>query len=143
MSVAVPNLIHPIRCVLRQTRKDVTAYDEDAREAIQKVSRNKDIVIQGQPRFNKGAFGTERANFTAGGQQEDGSGYIVFRQFDLNTLCIDLQPGDQVVQIGWMAVDFYIRRLQPTGHYTAALGASLVKAYIEDRSPTRNNPGEL
>ena len=141
--MTVPNLIHPVRCVLRQTRKDVTSYDDDAREAIQKVNRNKDTVIQGQPRFNKGAFGTGRANFTRGGQQEDGSGYILFRQFDLNVLCIDLQAGDQVVQIGWMEVDLYIRRLQPTGHYTAGHGATLIKAYIEDRAPTRNNPGEL
>jgi hypothetical protein len=143
MTVAVPNLIHPVRCVIRQTRKDVTSYDDDAREAIQKVARNKEVVIQGQPRFNRGAFGTGRANFTRGGQREDSGGYIVFRQYDLDTLCIELQAGDQVVQIGHMEVDMYIRRLQPTGHYTAANGASLIKAFIEDRAPARDRPGEL
>lgn len=141
--MTIPNLIHPIRCVLRLTRKDVTSYDEDAREAIQKVARDKEVVIQGQPRFNRGAFGTERANFTRGGQNETASGYILFRQYDLDCLGIDLKPGDQVVQIGHMEVDYYIRRLQPTGHYPGANGASLVKALVEDRAPARNNPGEL
>lgn len=138
----IPNLIHPARIVIRQTNRAGTTYDDDAREAIQIVERSADVVIMGQPKFQAEGEGVSKVTFTENGRQLEAAGYILFRKVDLDSLGVTLDAGDQVVQIGHLEVDLYIMRLVPTGHYPDQSGASLFKAYLEDRAATRNDPGE-
>lgn len=137
----IPNLLHKTLITIRRQNKGGTAYDDDAREAIQRVKKDIDLKIQGQVNFRGAGRGDKSQEYNQRGADETGKGYILFRYIDLRRLGIELALNDQVVQIGHNPVDLWIIRLQDEGHYADQDGASLVKAYIEDRKPARNTPG--
>lgn len=137
----IPNLLHPTRIGIRQTVPSATAYDEDAREAIQEVAQADVIIAPGQVNFREAGQGHPIQEFTRGGVDETGMGYILFRYIDLNALSIDLKPNDRIVSMGHLTCDLYIFKLVPTGHYPDTNGASMVKAYVRDRAPSRQSPG--
>lgn len=139
----IPRLIHPVNIVIRQTVPASTAYDEDAREPIQRVSEGAQVTVPGQPNFRGVGKGIRIQSYTAGGVDEEVFAYILFRYLDLNALAIDLKPNDRIVQIGHLAMDAYICYLMPSGHYPDTNGPSLVKAYFKDRAPARQSPGAV
>lgn len=137
----IPNLLHKTRITIRQQNRGGTVYDDDAREAIQKVKKEADVAVQGQVSFLGEGRGDQNLSFHTRGRQEEGLGYIMFRFVDLRQLGIELSVNDQIVQMGHRAVDFWILRLTPMGHYADQDGATLLKANFEDRKPARDNPG--
>jgi hypothetical protein len=138
----IPNLLHKTRIVIRPQDTTNTAYDDDAREAIQVVKKRNDVPIQGQVSFKGAGRGDNTQEYQRRGVDETGKGYILFRYIDLKKLGIELKPNDQIVQIGHKKVDLWIERLQDEGHYADQDGAALVKAHLQDRKPARNTPGE-
>lgn len=134
-----PRLIHPIPVYIRQKDVDYTAaYDHNLREPIGQVRREqKPVRLVAQ--IQEGL--TDRARAEIGGVSENSDGYILFRTSDLYDKRFDIQRGDRIVQIGegrnQRNVDYYIVALKYMGHYQSAKGATLVRAYYEDRHPSR------
>lgn len=133
-------LIHPIPVYLRKSDKQQTAVMDDAlHEPVGQVRRKLEPVrLVAQIADGK----TEDAMASPGGVTLEGGGYLLFRTRDLRTAKTTVEIGDRVVQIGNAPndheVDYYIIRLKYMGHYPDKKGASLVRAYYEDREPSRH-----
>jgi hypothetical protein len=138
----IPNLLHKTLITIRQQNRTQTEWDDDAREAIQEVKKDNDVKLHGQVSFKGAGRGDMSLEFTKGGVNETALGYILFRFVDLNARNIELQRNDQIVQMGHRAVDLWIERLTPEGHYADTDGPSLIKAHFSDRKPARNTPGD-
>lgn len=129
----MPNLIHPIDIHVEQWSEPETLYDDDFREPIQQAARTEIKVVKGQPKWDT----KEGIEVTKGGVAETSAGYVLFRYTDLNKASIALKLNDRIVKMGHLDVDVYIIGLRPMGHYPDQNGASLVKAFFADRTPSR------
>lgn len=138
----VPNLLHKTLITIRQQNRAQTEWDDDAREAIQVVKKDSDLKLYGQVSFMGAGRGDMNLEYHRRGVNEGGLGYILFRYVDLDDLGVTIQRNDQVVQIGRRAVDLWVERVTPVGHYEDQDGPTMLKAHITDRKPARNNPGE-
>lgn len=138
----IPNLLHPIRVVIRRQDRASTDYDDDAREAIQTVKKFADQPIQAQISYAGANKSEKKLEVNRRGKSDKGAGYILLRTFDLNALGFDVEVNDQIVQIGFSAVDVWIHEIEPAAHYPETGGASLLRCHFKDRKPARNNPGE-
>lgn len=133
-------LIHPITVFLRKADKEQTAVmDDDLHEPVGQVRRKlKPIKLVAQIADGK----TKDALPSSGGVILESDGYLLFRTKDLRGARTTVEIGDRVVQIGEKpndhAVDYYITKLKYLGHYPNHKGASLVRAYYEDREPSRH-----
>lgn len=129
----IPNLIHPVTIEIQQKDSADTEFDEDAREPVQFITRDQTVTCPGQ--VNWGA--SMDASHSRGGAGEDADGYVLFRYVDLNERSITLQREDRIISIGGVAANVYIKKLRPTGHYPDVDGPTLLRAYFEDRQPSR------
>lgn len=134
-----PRLLHPVPVYLRQIDRTFTAkQDTDIREPIGQARRRKKptrLVAQ----IADGETDTVVAS--EGGTLKRSDGYLLFRTADLRGARVTLQEGDRIVQIGDQPndreVDLYLTRFKFIGHYPRARGATLVKAFYNDRHPSR------
>lgn len=135
--MTVPNLIHPVPVKIQQIRKDTTVQDNDFREPVQRSKKDATETLQAQIAWK----GEKILVMSEGGAQEQADGYVLFRSIDLQAKSITLQQNDRIIEIGTGAnkkeVDLYIIKLQPIGHYPDRGGSTLVKAFFEDRQPSR------
>ena len=129
----LPRLLHPVPIQIQQISTATTEYDHDAREPIQFAQRQTVKTVQGQVQW--GAAMSEQ--HTRGGAVESADGYVLLRYVDLQAQGITLQREDRFVKLGNETTDLYINRLVPVGHYPDAGGATMVKAFFDDRGPTR------
>lgn len=129
----IPNLIHQVEVEIQQLNTSTTTYDHDAREPVQFASRNATVTCPGQVKWGA----SMAASHTRGGAGEDADGYVLFRNVDLADRSITLKREDRIVSIGGVACNVYIKRLRPTGHYPDIGGPTMVKAFFEDRQPSR------
>jgi hypothetical protein len=113
--------------------------DNDFREPIQQAARSSNVVAKGQIKF----FTQEELNLERGGSQVDGTGFVLFRYRDLKKLNITLKLTDRFIKLGNIDVDLYVVRIESKGHYPDKGGATLVRCYFEDRTPSRQNAGNL
>lgn len=133
-------LIHPITVYLRKSDKQQTAVMDDVlHEPVGQVRRElKPIKLVAQIADGK----TDDAMASSGGSILESDGYLLFRTKDLREASTTVEIGDRVVQIGEVPndheVDYYIVRLKYMGHYPSHKGSSLVRAYYEDREPSRH-----
>lgn len=133
-------LIHPITVFLRKADKEQTAVmDDELHEPVGQVRRRlKPIKLTAQ--INDGK--SNDATASSGGVVLESDGYLLFRTEDLRTARTSVEIGDRVVQVGEKPndheVDYYITKLKYMGHYPGKKGASLVRAYYEDREPSRH-----
>jgi hypothetical protein len=133
-------LLHPIPVFLRKSDKEQTAVMDDAlHEPVGQVRRKlKPIKLVAQ--INDGKSQDARAS--SGGVVLESDGYLLFRTEDLRKARTTVEVGDSVVKIGESPndheVDYYIIRLKYMGHYPGQKGANLVRAYYEDREPSRH-----
>lgn len=133
----IPNLIHPVPIKIRQIQRGATYYDEDAREPIQHASRSTTKTISGQVKWrSQFELGHEK-----GGPTEGAAGYVLFRKIDLEAQAIELQDGDRFVEIGNRETDVYVTALRPVGHYPDRVGYTMIKAFFEDRQPSKQTRG--
>lgn len=134
-----PRLLHPIPVYVRKKDTDFTAvYDHNLKEPIGQVRREqKPVKLVAQ--IQEGL--TNRARAELGGVSENSDGYVLFRTSDLRDKRIEIERGDRIVQIGEepneRETDYYVISLKYMGHYQSAKGATLLRAYYEDRQPSR------
>jgi len=134
-----PNLIHPIPVYLRQAERELTAVqDDNLHEPVGQVRRPQAptrLVAQVKWGLDQDQAAAE------GGRRGSSDGYLLFRTADLRAKHITLAEGDCIVQIGegnaTQQTDLYITGFRWMGHYPDQRGASLVRAYFEDRAPSR------
>lgn len=129
-----PRLLHPVDVQIEQINTGTTRYDEDAREPIQQAARNTTVTIKGQAKYGS----SKNADYESGGLRENERGYILFREKDLSAASVTLAINDRIKKVGRVNHDSYITRLEPTGHYGQFGGNTLVKAYFEDRQPSKH-----
>lgn len=140
-----PRLIHPVPVWLRQLDREGTAItDDNLREPVGQARRElKPVKLRAQVKDGR----TDAATAAAIGAVEHSDGYLLFLTADLRAAGVTLQRGDRIVQIGEEPnaredLDYYLLRFQYLGHYPHAGGATLVKAFYEDRAPSRQR-GDL
>jgi len=129
-----PKLLHPVPVQIEQADRGSTIYDDDAREPIGQVAVSAVVTISGQVKYGS----SKQLGYQSGaGVQENEKGYVLFRQRDLDAASIALEPSDRITKIGTVDHDVYISRIMPTGHYAEFGGNTLVKAFFEDRQPSK------
>jgi len=137
--MVLPRLIHPIKVTIQRRNLGATHMDDDFREPIQHAARLTDVVAKGQIKF----FTQEELNVERGGAQIDSTGFVLFRYFDLKKLGIEVKIGDRFTKLGKIEVDYYVVRIESKGHYQDRGGATLVRCYFQDRTPSKQNAGNL
>lgn len=130
-------LLHITRITLQQIDRSTTIYDNETREPVQEVKRKVDTILPGQVQWGK----QRSLQLAAGGADENSEGYIVFRYTDLRSSNITLDLNDRFIKMGHLAVDVYITKLEPFGHYSDMNGPTLVKAYFVSRTQSRQGQG--
>ena len=137
----IPNLIHPVPIEIQKIERANTMYDEDAREPIQFAKRKATLTVPGQVKWAS-QFKLEE---TRVGPVEGASGYVLFRQVDLDAADggagIELEQNDRFIKIGTRNTDVYIIELTPTGHYPDQLGHTMLKAWFADRGEQKVGGG--
>jgi len=139
-----PNLIHPIPVFIRKLERSLTAIqDDDLHEPLGQARReSKPIKLYAQIQTSD----TDAPVVSEGGVVEKTDGYCLFRTADLRLARFEVERGDRIVQIGEAPnareVDLYITKIRPMGHYPSASGHTLIRAYFEDRKPSRQR-GDL
>lgn len=134
-----PRLLHPVPVELRKAdRKFTAAYDENLREPVGQVRRKqKPIKLTAQVKIKD----TDATTATEGGEQRQSNGYMLFLTADLKKKGVTIDIGDRVVKIGTgdnaREVDYYIVKFHWRGHYPEHGGPTMVKAFFEDRQPSR------
>lgn len=128
----IPNLIHPVPITIQQLDKASTVQDHNHREPVQQSVRNADVIAPGQVMW----FGLEM-EVDLGGRKVQARGYVLFRYIDLNALSISLKYNDRITKMGIEDVGMYIVGLTPVGHYPDQSGATMVKAFVNDRQPAK------
>lgn len=134
MGQRYPNLIHPIQIEIEQIIPGETFYDPDTREPIQQAARSETVVVPGQPRIRSG---DELNIVSRGGNRPESEGYILFRKVDLDARGIVLNINDRITKIGHLEQQLYITRLEWIGQLQDYNGPTLVKAWYEDRRPSK------
>lgn len=138
----LPNLLHPIPVVIQQLERTEAVSDDDYREPVQQAIHGPQIICPGQVAWTS----TEFLEAGVLGADSRADGYILFRTVDLRAVGLAvLKQNDRFLKIGVgpnaIEVDLYVVNLRYSGHYADQGGASLVKAFFKDRSPSKNNPG--
>ena len=132
----LPNLIHPVRVSIQKMDKSATTFDADAREPVRSAPRAATITLNAQVSLRS----TERSPDLGGLVSENVGGYLLFRVVDLTAKSYTPSIGDKIVSIGHRSVELYILQSEDLGHYPGQMGATLVKAYFEDRRPAADAP---
>jgi hypothetical protein len=131
-----PNLIHPVDVVLQQISRATSIMDDDYREPVQMAARDTKKTLQGQVSWR--TKGSLQQGYT--GPAADASGYVLFLNVDLTRESITIKREDRFTSMGGVDTDVYVVATRPCGHYPG-LGATMLKCFFADRSPTRNSPG--
>lgn len=135
-----PRLIHPIAVYIRKKEVEFTAVmDDNLHEPVGQVRRpKKPVKLMCQHK----SMSADELRAAFGGAIEQAGGYCLFLTADLTKARVTIESGDRIIQIGdspnKLDVDYYINRLQHLGHYHFANGPTLLRAYYEDREPTRH-----
>jgi hypothetical protein len=136
-----PRLIHPIAISIEVLERSQTLVDEDYREPVSYAARGNVVVVNGQLHWTI----DDRLRQTLVGPEREATGYVTFRTLDLRTAGVgSLQQGDRFTTFGKgaraMDVDCYVVGLRLQGHWPDQGGATLVKAFFRDHSPTKREP---
>lgn len=132
-----PRLIHPVPIVIETMNRAATLMDDDYREPIQQAARNAAITVSGQVWWgeDKGLYNVEEGPVL----QSDGN--VLFRYKDLAAAGLStLKLGDRFTKLGTIAVDVYVIKVQPMGHYPSAGGPTLLKAFFRERQSRGSTP---
>lgn len=130
--MVLPNLIHPVPVEVERFSTTNTYYDEDAREPIGRASRKESYTLPGQV-----AWGThDEAIPTTLGAQDGESGYVLFRQKDMDRVGYTPKRLDRITRLGKLTgLKLYIDSVVPWGHYPDQGGHSLWRCNFVDRAP--------
>jgi hypothetical protein len=133
-----PRLLHPVLVKIRKRDLAGTKYDREAREPVGKVARGTTTSLYAQVHWKSAQIVAKPE-----GNLITTDGYLLFLRTDLDTLGIDIEYHDQIVEIGESAslvpVNLYVEMIQYKGHNPNALGYTLVKAWFSDKGPVRHS----
>jgi len=125
----VPRLLHPVPVVVEQIDRQATAYDRDAREAVQVVARKVTFTMSGQAKW----ISDMSLEAVKEGAIERASGYVLFSLAELRAASRMIVRGDRFTSIGGRDCDAYVERTEPTAHYPDLGGPGLLKAHFSTR----------
>ncbi len=133
-----PRLLHPILVTIQQIDHTETLLNDPfLRQSVGPIGRSSNVQLYAQIED----MYSNRAVMTDAGLEQHFDGYALFRTVDLQDASITLKVGDRISVIGEgvnaRAKNVYIIKLEYLGHYPNATGATLLKAYYQDRSPSR------
>lgn len=138
-----PNLIHPIPVVVEALNRSATVVDEDYREPYQNAARGAKTTVNGQISW----VIEDKLKASLEGALREAEGYVLFRTSDLRAASVTMGQGARFLSFGTGAnkvdVDLYVIGIQYTGHYGDQGGATLIRAYFQDRTPSKQNRGGL
>ena len=124
----VPNLIHPVPVTLELIDTTETFYDDDTKEPLPSVKRDP-VSLKAQVKY----FDEDKLavrDFPS----RSSSGYLLFRQLDLDNKGVTIEQGVKIIKIGKRVSEFYVTGLKPMGHYTDRGGNTLLRADFADRN---------
>jgi hypothetical protein len=127
--VPVPRLLHPVPVVVEQIDRQATAYDDDAREAVQVVARKVTFTMSGQVKW----ISDMTLEAAKEGAIERASGYVLFSLAELRAVDKMIVRGDRFASIGGRACNVFVERTEPTAHYPDLGGPGLLKAHFSSR----------
>lgn len=144
----LPTLLHPTLILIEPLMRSATIVDVDYREPIQQASRGPRFYCPGQVAWTS----SERLDAQPMGADQQSAGYVLFRLIDVRLTGTAaglgkyrLKQNDRILQMGVgdnaVETDLYITDLRYGGHYADQGGATLVKAFFQDRDPSKNNRG--
>lgn len=139
-----PLLLHKTKCLIEPVDLEATSYDEDAREEIDNMARKPTITIPAQCEYRRGLqsrTGSDLQTVVAGGTNLEEFGYILVRVRDCEKRGWTPAAGDRVAKMGRRLTDCYIIAIQPIGHYADQDGATLLRCYVQDRTPASVTKG--
>ena len=135
-----PRLLHRTLVKIRKANRQQTAiWDENFREPIGQVRRKQNpIELYAQVKNKK----IDTAESTEGGVSLQSDGYLLFLWRDLINADVMIEQGDRIEEIGEndarREVDYYIVQTTPRGHYPEHGGPTMLKAFFQDREPSRH-----
>jgi hypothetical protein len=135
-----PMLLHPIPVKLRKSDRAFTAaWDENFREPVGQVRRKqRPIELVAQVKNIR----VENVVLKEGGKSEHADGYLLFLASDLERRKVTIETGDRIVEIGsgsrTREVDYYVVQVTGRGHYPEHFGHTMIKAFFQDREPSRH-----
>lgn len=134
-----PRLLHPVLCTIEQIDHNATILNDPLlKQPIGRVGRASSVQIYGQIADGN----SKKVSMQEAGRTELYDGYVLFRTLDLQAANVTLQIGDRITEIGEgvnvRVQNLYIISLKYEGHYPSATGATLVKAFYQDRKSARN-----
>lgn len=132
-----PNLIHPIEITLERRDLVNTIYDEDTREPVRQLARKTQTPINAQILWEF----ADDPNPNPAGIKLGERGYFLVKTRDMRDAGLTIKQGDRTIlqdPITLEDIPVYVTRTRPMGHYPG-LGATLLRAYFEDRSPTHGD----
>lgn len=140
-----PNLIHPIDVTVQRLNRSELVMDADAREPMHGARSVAADTVTVKAQISWGTRGQPQSEM--GGVEEKSDGHITCRWSDLVLLTGGaFKRGDRVTQLGTgaraIAVDLYITKNIPMGHWPDQGGSTLVRFYFQDRKPVQQS-GDL
>lgn len=138
-----PRLLHRVAVKLRKKDAKFTPIvDHNLREPVGQVRRKqRPLELSAQHAIKR----EDLAVPAPGGRQLHSDGSLLFLTSELRRARVTLEDGDLIIELGSgdnaRTVDFYILRLQYLGHYPEHGGPTMVKAFYEDRQPSRRKRG--
>lgn len=136
-----PRLLHRTPVYLRKIDREFTAVmDDNLHEPVGEVRREpKPIRLECQHQPNSK---DDPRVASSGGIALESDGYCLFLTSELRAAKVTIEDGDRIVQIGDepndFTVNYYIVKVKPMGHYRQHGGATMLRAYYEDREPSRH-----
>lgn len=125
----LPNLIHPVDCVIEPINRAATVYNRGTREPIRNVARKATVTVEAQ--VSRGAPPPE---VLPQGLNQSVDGYLLVRKIDIDEIGYYPAAGDRIVKLGWEDVETFVVSVGWAGHYPDQMGASLLRIFFADRA---------
>lgn len=126
----IPNLLHPVPIDVVSIDSANTVQDDNHRESVQQSVTTSTLGVPGQVKWF-----SEEMEVDAGGRKVKATGYVLFRYLDLTARGVTLKFNNRFTKIGNTICLVFVVGFTPAGHYPDQGGATMVKAFFNDRQP--------
>jgi hypothetical protein len=128
----IPNLKHPVPINIESVDQGETIYDDNHREPVQQSVVTQINSVPGQIKWFK-----EEMEIDTGGRKVLATGYVLFRYVDLASHSLNLKFNCRFTKLGNESALVFVVGLTPIAHYPDQGGATMVKAFFNDRQPAK------
>lgn len=149
-----PNLIHPVKVVIQNLDRDLTVFDDEAREPVRQAVRKgsapntgDEITLKAQISFYFAGAKLDYPEWLREGVLERTVGYLAVRFIDMERAgllsydadgdfdVIGIKRGDRIVKLGHRTVDLYVTGFKDFAHYPR-LKQTMIQINFDDRKPS-------